>query len=236
MAAVFFYSLSVSAHCAGMCGPLLANSLWQQNALGSRRRWTSLVQYQVGRATSYTLAGAVCGFLGKIGPSVTASLHLGTSAFAFGLGLVLLGMGVLQLTECLYAAFKLKPVKLGFFRWTTLAKKQLDEGVFKALKPALESTPISFRSLVLGFFTVFLPCMTLSPALLTAAASGSAQTGAQFLFAFYLGTLPIMSAVGIFSVLGLPRWLPTQWISAFFLLTAGGITILRATPLHHWLH
>lgn len=93
--------------------------------------------------------------------------------------------------------------------------------------------PPAARDMALGLLTVLLPCMTLTPALTMAAASGSGPSGAITMLAFALGTWPVMTFASgmpnlILSSLGgkTPRRL-----GAVFLLVAGFITIFRI--MHH---
>jgi sulfite exporter TauE/SafE len=84
-------------------------------------------------------------------------------------------------------------------------------------------------SLYLGLITVFLPCMTLTPALGAAAASGSAGGGLITMLAFFLGTLPVMLVGPGLSGSVLSK-LPQgggRKVGAIFLLLAAGITIWR---------
>ncbi len=218
--AMFAYSLSVSAHCAGMCGPLLANSLVQKTQASAGRRWLALVQYQLGRGIAYVSAGAVCGAVGHFASSLTEWLSASQLVFSVGMGCLLVAAGIYQLVV---------PTKTGSGGW-------FYSGVMRLLRKVMGTSSEVTRSFLLGFFTVLLPCMTLTPALLAAAATHRVQDGALLMLAFYAGTVPAMMAVGAFALVRVPRWIPFRFVSALFLIVAGTLTIVRATPLHHYLH
>jgi uncharacterized protein len=226
--AMVIYSFSVSAHCAGMCGPLLVNALSKSVSEKTHSRWTSLVHYQLGRAISYTSAGALFGLIGQTGSAIADRLKLGQASFSIALGALLCAMGVVQWLSSSRNSFQwVKAPRAVSFLMKKLESVYIYFG---------RTVPRKWQSFVLGLLTVILPCMTLSPALVTAATTGSASQGALLLFGFYCGTLPVMWGVGVFSMLVLPRWIPLRFVSGAFLIVAGVVTILRATSLHHWMH
>ena len=50
-------------HCAGMCGPIVAAFGLSQARQGGRM-WTRHLRFQMGRISTYTILGALIGFLG----------------------------------------------------------------------------------------------------------------------------------------------------------------------------
>jgi sulfite exporter TauE/SafE len=61
----------------------------------------------------------------------------------------------------------------------------------------LKGQPPVVRAAATGLTTTLLPCGWLYAFVVTAAATGSASRGALVMFVFWLGTLPVMLAVGI---------------------------------------
>lgn len=170
-------------HCVGMCGPLVTAFALQRP--GERPRLALHLAASLGRLVSYTLAGAVAGGLGA------GSLWLGhlfpVERLLFGLAqvmLILLG---------LYLA--------GWNRW--LAQVERAGGLlWRRLQPWLARVlPIRRpgQAFLAGLLWGFLPCGLVYSVLIAALASGSPVTGALTLFAFGLGTLPNLLAMGWFA-------------------------------------
>jgi len=180
-----------SVHCLGMCGPLVttyADRLDDGEPLSTTEiRQQAL--FNVGRATSYTLMGALFGALGgavygiaglaRIGTAVrgVVGVLVGLAIFAVGIGYVTRG-GAVDVTR------SLPVVGTVFSRVTAMLSKRLDDLVDG---PGMVG---------LGAIHGLLPCPLLYPAFLYAAATGSALTGALSLLALGLGTIPLVFAYG----------------------------------------
>ncbi len=207
-ASIFSYGFLTSLHCVGMCGPLACSVLSRQAP-----RWLSAsLCYNGGRILSYSLAGAACGLLAQ---SLTLSSLASASSLSLVLGLILIGVALLQLFGKKLSA---------------LPRFSLVQNFWKGFHSRVNRWPAALQSLGLGLVTVFLPCMTLHPLLLAAASTQSALRGALSLTAFALGTLPAMV-----SATYMPSLLPRRGNSHFlaklgpiFLILAGFLTILRA--------
>ena len=125
-----------SWHCAGMCGPLVA-------ALSSKQRiWL----YHLGRGVSYTLAGALAGWVGQQG------LKLPPWPLKIAAGLLLLSALVFS-----YGLMNQSEWSRAWARKAFHLVKWRREWLF-----------------LTGFFSVFLPCAWLWSFLFAAAASGRA--------------------------------------------------------------
>lgn len=170
-------------HCVGMCGPLVTAFALQRP--GEQPRPALYLAANLGRLVSYTLAGAVAGGVGA------GSLWLGhlfpVERLLFGLAqvmLILLG---------LYLA--------GWNRW--LAQVERAGGLlWRRLQPSLKRVlPIRRpgQALLAGLLWGFLPCGLVYSVLIAALASGSPAKGALTMFAFGLGTLPNLLAMGWFA-------------------------------------
>lgn len=203
-----------SPHCASMCGPLVMN-------FATRRR--RLVFYQLGRMISYVTMGALAGALGA---SVLGDAR---PLWLTRLSLVLIATTLIYNG---YRAFSGKPLhfqlpkpiqKLSLKLWGLTRRPNLHE---------------NSSALLMGLLTVLLPCGHLFTFLLGAVATGGAIPGAVFMFAFWLGSSPLLIAAG----LALPRLLQLpggkgQRVAGILLVTAGLFSLaafgLRTTDTGH---
>ena len=180
--AAFLTGLSGSVHCLGMCGGV-------SGALGMRARaagqsaaqalWQALL-YQVGRLSSYTVAGALCGaFGGWLARAmdlagVTQALRIATGVLLILLGCQLaFGWRLLQPIEALGAKLwqRMVPFSGKLFRFTPM-----------------------LQALLLGALWGWLPCGLVYSILLLGVLGGTPVHGAAVMLAFGVGTLPAMLA------------------------------------------
>jgi sulfite exporter TauE/SafE len=169
----FLLGLVGSLHCAAMCGPL-ALAL---PATGNSRSGfvAGRAAYNLGRLITYGLLGLVFGLLGKT--LVLAGIQRWVS---IGLGLALL-LGL--------AGSK----KLALSRPVTALVGRLKSGMSLVLhRRSLTSLSI------LGLLNGLLPCGLVYVACAGATTTSSAFTGAQYMTAFGIGTLPMMLGIGLF--------------------------------------
>jgi uncharacterized protein len=168
-------------HCIGMCGGLMgAMSL----AIPPEQRhgwrlWKILLGYNIGRLTSYTLAGALFGSLGWLLRDL--GLDIALRVFA---GLLLVAMG-------LYLANW----------WSGLTRiERLGAGLWRRLQPhASRLMPVTTapQALFLGSLWGWLPCGLVYSTLIWAGSQGSTILSASLMLAFGLGTLPTLMATGL---------------------------------------
>ncbi len=165
-AAAFLAGLVTSLHCVGMCGPLAC--AW---AAGSSKHFhAGAAAYHGARIAAYATLGAAAGALGTV---PLRWVH-------HGAGLVLPWMLVV-----IFAA-----VALGLDRW--LPKPLFLSRPMARVRQRILSVPPLARAGLLGAATPLLPCGPLYLMLALAMANGSALRGAEFAFAFGLGTLPLL--------------------------------------------
>ena len=187
----FLIGLLGSVHCIGMCGGIvgaLTLGLHQDIRRSAIRIFPYLLFYNLGRISSYAIAGALLGFVGaqilNIAPAPQAQLmaRLLTGAFMIALGLYLAGWwpGLAALE------------KLGGHFWRRL------EPMGRRFLPV--NHPL--KALALGLVWGWLPCGMVYATLVWSLASGSAVRGAELMFAFGMGTLPMLFAMGAAA-----RWL-----------------------------
>lgn len=183
LAAILVASLLGSLHCAGMCGPLVAFAV--SGNLGSPRAQSlAHVAYHVGRLLTYLALGAVCGTLGHMidlggrlaGVQQAAAMLAGTMMVAFGAAAVLRSFG-LRISELAAPAL-------------------LTRAVTRGHRAAVRLSPVA-RSATIGLLTGLLPCGWLYAFAITAAGTASPLGGAAVMAAFWIGTVPVLLALGI---------------------------------------
>jgi uncharacterized protein len=180
--AVFFVGLLGGVHCLGMCGSIVGILTAQLPKDGAQ--WPFHLAYNSGRIASYTLAGLLVGSIGQAGMllrDVVPVQHLLfalSSLMLIALGLYLAGIwGMVRRIEI-----------VGSLLWQRI--QPLTRSLFPITSPA--------RALLLGTLWGWLPCGLVYSVLVTALASGHAQSGALIMLAFGLGTLPNLLAIGLF--------------------------------------
>jgi sulfite exporter TauE/SafE len=206
LGSVFALGLLGSAHCVGMCGPLVL-------ALPGRTGRTSAhLAYHLGRVTTYTIVGGLAGSAGagmtSLGPQgaalrelpgvqVALSLVAAALLLAFGLG----RLGIVRPLEELLALTPLRWPGVG-----ALMQRAYRERQTAALVAA---------GLLLGL----LPCGLSYAAFARALPAGGPVEGALLTAVFGLGTLPALLLVGM----GASGWVrrhqrPAEILSALLMI------------------
>ncbi len=184
-----------SSHCLVMCGGIASALQLSMPQLTFLQQLKLQLMLSLGRLTTYSFLGALTG---AFGAAVLVKL---------GISLIWLKLlaGVLLLLMALYVArlwFGLTLLeKLGALVWRQI------QPIAKSLLP-LDS---SAKAVAYGLSWGFLPCGLVYSSLGWSLASGSALQGAVLMFAFGLGTLPAMLAVGRFAQ-SLSRFKNKQWV------------------------
>jgi sulfite exporter TauE/SafE len=188
-------SIIGSVHCAGMCGSLVAFYSADAAAGGARSlRVPAHVGYNAGRLAAYAALGAGAGWLGTGLELAGALAGLQRIAGLLAGALVALwgGVGLLRVMDVRL------PVWPRPWQWP---------GVLAGRLQRVASLPPTGRALTVGLLTGALPCGWLWAFVLTAAGTASVGHGALVMAAFWLGTLPMMLALG-FGIQGL--WGPVR--------------------------
>ena len=177
---------SSSFHCIAMCGAIsgaLAVSL-PQKVRGNRWSLASYaLAYSLGRVSSYAIAGALAGSLGRtMADALHADQGLIWLRLLAGLAVIFIG---LFLAGWLPRSRRLEGFGERF--WRKL------EPLGRRLLPVRSLT----QALAYGVVWGWLPCGLVYWALLIAAAAGNAVEGALFMVVFGLGTLPGVLATGM---------------------------------------
>lgn len=130
----------------------------------------TFVLFHAGRLVSFAVLGGVLGLIGNaVGINFTFTAILGVIA---SLVMLVLGLNL-----------------VGVFAKNKLA---LPTGIFTFFRKIEHKT---FTPLVIGFATFFLPCGFTQSMQVSAISSGSFVSGSLIMFAFALGTLPMLAAL-----------------------------------------
>ncbi len=177
------FALLGAGHCVAMCGGIAAALALQAP---DRRH---ALYHQLGKMIGYIVLGAAAG-------------ALGAGAFAAA-GLAELGPVLRGLAGAVLALLGLRLV-LALPPWPPLERfaAQVWRGSLAPLAQRLVRARSALGALALGVLWGWLPCGLTWTALLGAATTGEAASGALLMAAFGLGTLP---------ALGLGAWLTAGW-------------------------
>jgi len=167
----FILGLVGNFHCLGMCGPIALAIPLKDNSTSTRL--LSILIYNAGRIFTYTLLGALIGFIGKgvflMGFQQKLSIILGAAIIIYAVFIIVKRKSSL-LNKLLATKFYRLKNAMGSF----LRKKTYD------------------ANLLLGLLNGLLPCGMIYIALAGALASESVFSSAAFMLFFGLGTLPVM--------------------------------------------
>lgn len=181
----FLVGLFGGVHCVGMCGGIVG-VLSMGIGTGQRsfkRVFAYQLAYNLGRISSYALAGAI---MGGVGVMLAQFMPVAVAQK------VLLGLaGVFMLLLGLYLA--------GW--WNLLAKVEQAGGfLWRRIQPLGNAwLPVKSprQALLLGLLWGWIPCGLVYSVLIWSVSSGSIINGAMLMLAFGLGTLPNLLAMGL---------------------------------------
>lgn len=204
----FFVGLFSTVHCLGMCGGIIGALTFSLPEHIRNNRWHLIPYvsaYNIGRISSYCLAGALVGGLGE---SIIGLLpYYGHLVLQLIASLLMIGIG-------LYLA--------GWF--PAFAKiEHIGKPVWKKLEPISQKLiPVKSpgHAYIFGLVWGWLPCGLVYTALIWSATASSAKDGALLMLAFGAGTLPAVMIAGI-----LTGWL-TRLIRSSYVRPLVGLTII----------
>ena len=177
---VFLVGLLTGFHCVGMCGGFVL-SYTAADAREGRSSYLSHVLYGAGKTLSYTLIGAAFGLLGAF-LTFTPMLR-GVAGVLAGVFLVIFGLNMLGLFAPLRRLRLRLPGRLQSFLYE-------------------EQTASRHRPFVIGLLNgLMFACGPLQAMYVMAAGTGSAPEGAEILFTFAVGTLPVLLSFGVLTTL-----------------------------------
>lgn len=180
--AAFAVGVLGGVHCLGMCGGIVG-AISVSHAQSASPAWPRLLAYNLGRMSSYVIAGALAGL---VGAALLGALPQGQ-----------------RLLELLAAVFL---ILLGLYLggwWPILARLERVGGRFwRRIEPlGRRFIPVRHagQAFVVGGLWGWLPCGLVYSVLVWTLASGSAANGALLMAAFALGTLPNLMLMGLFA-------------------------------------
>ncbi|MEI6335085.1 MAG: sulfite exporter TauE/SafE family protein [Methylococcaceae bacterium] len=182
----FIMGLFSSMHCIGMCGSIIGTltlSLSPDIRNNKKRLLPFVFNYNFGRITSYTIAGALAGFIEALLTMPLGETH---------------GHRVLQLLSAAIMASAGLYIAGWFPRFAYIEKA--GRPVWKKLEPyGRKLIPVKnlTQAYLFGMVWGWLPCGLVYAALALAATTGDAGKSALTMLAFGLGTLPAVMGVGI---------------------------------------
>ena len=192
--AAFVVGLLGVGHCAGMCGGIIG-ALTFGLPEKIRADFASTLPYQLGynlgRITSYTVAGGIMGGLGML-LAEFVPIYIAQQALLVIAGLFMIFLG-------LY---------LGGW-WLGLSRiEKLGGGLWQRIEPyARKLLPVHTpgQAWLLGLVWGWIPCGLVYSMLVWTVSAGSVLKGAGLMLAFGLGTLPSVFAMGLVAG-SLARW------------------------------
>lgn len=169
-------------HCIGMCGGIVIaySSAKVDSNWSTGRKALAHVLYSLGRTLTYTLLGAIFGFLG--GVSTFSNLTNGILLVVAGVAMILSGLSLVGAVKFLNSYDS----PLTRSRW--FGKN------FRAL---LNNTSL-YSLFILGMLNGLLPCGFVYFFAITAASTASALWGAVVMMVFGLSTTPALFGLGFF--------------------------------------
>jgi len=177
---LFTVGLLTGFHCIAMCGGFVVSYSSKDALTRGGLNLRSHMAYGFGKTLSYTVVGAVFGFIGSY--LTFTPLMRGMAAVLAGVFLILFGFNMLDVFTW-FRKYRMKTP--GFIE--RIASRQSRKN----------SSPF-----VIGLLNgLMIACGPLQAMYLFAAASGSAYYGARALLVFGLGTLPVLLGFGVFTSL-----------------------------------
>ena len=195
LTAAFLVGLLGGGHCAGMCGGIV--SAVTISLPNQKPRLPYLLGYNLGRITSYTLAGLLAG-------------AVGASSFFLS--------HVLPIEKILYALASLMLILLGLYlsgiSGALTHIEHIGQQLWKRIQPyGKRFIPVQnpTQAFCLGLVWGWLPCGLVYSVLIAAIATGNPTQGALLMLSFGLGTLPTLLAMGL-AAIQLKSLLQQQWV------------------------
>lgn len=209
LTAAFLVGLLGGGHCVGMCGGIVGAVT--MTLPGSRPKFPFLISYNLGRISSYVLAGVIAG-------------AIGASSFFLE--------HVLPVEKVLYALASIMLLLLGLYLagiWRVLTMLEALGGkLWQRIQP-LSRTLLPVKSIpqsyLLGTLWGWLPCGLVYSVLVAAIATASPVQGGLLMLAFGLGTLPTLLAMGMAAV-RLKTFLQNLWFRRLSGLLIAGFGVM----------
>ena len=173
-----------SGHCLGMCGGIAAAFSPSVSSLNPQRRIAATIVFNLGRISSYAIAGFVAGALSfVIGSQINIGYWSEIMRLATGITIAAIGIALL---------FQLPLLN---------SLEHLGQPVWRRLAPLtvkLRSEVTPNKAYLLGLLWGWIPCGMVYSMLLVALMSGQPHYGVMIMVCFGLGTLPALTLSGLF--------------------------------------
>jgi uncharacterized protein len=217
----FVMGLATSLHCIGMCGSIMGTltlSLSPAIRNNKKRLIPFIFNYNFGRITTYTLAGAIAGIVESFIPAPFTEIN-GYRVLQLFTALIMAGAGLYIAGWLPHFAY-VEKIGIGFWRKI--------EPLGRRLLPVKDQTQAFLFGIVWGW----LPCGLVYTALALALTTGDIAKSALTMFSFGLGTLPAVMGIGIMTN-ALARLSRMQRIKQLVGLFMIALALLAALP---WLN
>ncbi len=169
-------------HCVGMCGGIVLayTSTKVDDRWGKAKQAIAHLAYSFGRITTYTLLGAIFGYLG--GVATFNNIANGTLWIVAGILMILAGLSL-----------------IGKVRFLTLIEHSFSKSRWyqESFRKLLHSRSLG-SFFALGMLNGLLPCGFVYFFAITAASTGSPFWGAVVMFIFGISTIPALFSLGFF--------------------------------------
>lgn len=188
----FGFGILNSIHCLGMCSPIVlaysSRLTFSETPVSPQLATATHLLYNFGRITTYSFMGGACGLVGKM---------LNLSLLTLGFGVSHQAVGIM----CGVLVFLLGLMQVGAIcRWRLLSESFfLTSSLFQQVVGKFMSAQSLSAKYVMGVLLGFLPCILTYSMFVTALSSGGFSEGFLMLFAFGLGTIPMLFLTGVFS-------------------------------------
>ncbi len=230
-----------SGHCVAMCGGIISSlSITTKTAYNEKSEknisirelnnksssWLPILLYQIGRISSYALAGLLVGIVGNLfGTSVENLTPIPLLKIFSSLLIILMGINIARIP---LGKFNIEII--GQYFWNLI--KPLSKNLFPVDTP--------YKAMLLGSIWGWLPCGLVYTSLGYAASTADSLSSATFMFSFGLGTLPstlLISAMSIKIKKVLNNLMVIRITGAIFVITGVYMLInLMSNPAAHMYH
>lgn len=228
----FIMGLFSSLHCLGMCGSIIGTltlSLRKEIRDNKALLTSFVLSYNLGRITSYTLAGFIAGLVHN-----ALMLPLGEGQ----------GHRILQIVSALIMAGAGLHIAGWFPRFAYIEKG--GGLIWERLEPfGRKLIPVATRAQAFAFGMVWgwLPCGLVYAAVTLATTAGNEVRGALTMLAFGLGTLPAVVSIGVMTSLmvrlsGMKKFRQMAGISLILMAVLAAFPWLNPATIdtHHAMH
>lgn len=198
-----------SFHCIGMCGPIaLALPI---HSFSGTKKYASIAAYNFGRAVTYGILGLIFGWVG--------------SQFRiWGLQQIISIVSGLLILLFIFSRFSFT-TRIGWFN-------RINGRVQQALGHALRSPKHPGSFFTIGILNGILPCGLVYVAMAAALATTHIISGSVLMFAFGMGTIPVMAGLMVFgNLISIPLRQKINRAVPYFVGTMAIILILRGMNL-----